>query len=143
MLRGEDWIPRSMIGEWIMSSRVTLYLAVRDAESVARRAGVAQAMRDMPYGTADEYAAMRDAAAEWAAIRDTVQEDCGQCGARHDALWTVRRVVADTLGPWNVYRVAGSGRTLPGGGLPMTLDKLPRDAARVQADAAARFWHAD
>lgn len=76
------------------------------------------------------------------AARDCVAMTCTQCGRSHDALWTVRRVIADTLGPWAVYRIAGESWTFPGGGLPLTLARLPRDAEPVDSAAHAAFWHA-
>lgn len=128
-----------------------IYLSLRDPERIAHRAELTRRMHALPGAdgsgpmSPEDYATLQALATEWAAERDTVQDaPCALgCGRTHDAVWTIARVVADTLGPWNVYRVNGEGHTLPGGGLPMTLDKLPRDARRLDAAAAAAFWHAE
>lgn len=126
-----------------------LHLSITDHAAVARRCELRASMDAIAptYNVAHyddpvipQFLELRN---EWAAIHTTIRQDCPSCGAAHDALWTVRRVVADTMGPWNVYRVHGSGHMLPGGGLPMTLDRVPRDAVRLSPDAMAAFWHAE
>jgi hypothetical protein len=126
-----------------------LYLSLRNPEAVAERARLAAEMHDIPGAadytgetlTADSFARLRELSAEWDRMRDTFQETCTACGAEHDAVWVIRRVPAGEMGPWIVYRINGGEWTLPGGGIPLTLDRVPRDARRLTVAEASAWWH--
>ena len=94
-----------------------------------------------PY-TADAWADAGTFTAALDAYNATVTEPCARCGRPHDCLWTVRRALADTFGPWPCYRLNGS-TTVVDPSLPHTVRRLPRDAEPVPADVAAALWHDD
>lgn len=124
--------------------RHTLYLSANDPAKVAAHAAASAEYATLYADGAPEPSREdRDALAARFTAPVAVRELCPTCGREHDALWTVRRVIADTLGPWNVYRIAGGAWTFPGGGLPLTLDRLPRDAVRLAPESMAAFWHAE
>lgn len=64
---------------------------------------------------------------------------CIQCGKVHDQVWTIRRVLADTMGPWGIFRINGKYSTL--GSITTNVDRLPRDAVKLDPTLLAHFWH--
>jgi hypothetical protein len=92
-----------------------------------------------PY-SAYAVALMQERAALAALPDGTVQAACPQCGRPHPALWTVRRALADTCGHFPVFRLNGMERVIDPT-LPTEVSALPRDAAPVLPDDAARLWH--
>jgi hypothetical protein len=114
-----------------MTRRHTLPLSLIDPAAVAFRAVLSDRISAIYADgeTSTAYALADGPSTLWAATRETVQEACVQCHALHDAVWTV-------------YSINGARTILPGGGIPLTVPKLPRDAMRLDPAAAAAFWHA-
>lgn len=66
--------------------------------------------------------------------------ECPRCGKMHDSLWTIRRVLVDTMGHFPVFRINGEEH-VPDMSLPHHVDRLPRDAKKIESEEFARLWH--
>jgi hypothetical protein len=65
--------------------------------------------------------------------------DCPVCGEAHEVLYAVRRVLADQMGHFPVFRFNGEMHPVDGT-LPHTLRYVPRDAVKLTKRQAHTYW---
>jgi len=68
------------------------------------------------------------------------EEQCQQCGKMHDSIWTIQRVLADTFGHFACFRINGEINVIDAS-LPHRVDRIPRDAKRIEPEEFSRVWH--
>lgn len=79
----------------------------------------------------------------WAGITREVNHDnfiCSLCGKDHPRLYEAFRRPAGMFGHWVIFRFNG-GEHVPDLSLPISVEKLPRDAKMVLQEETEKFWH--
>lgn len=65
---------------------------------------------------------------------------CHKCGKFHEVLYKFWRKPADTFGAWLVFRVNGI-EIVPDLSVPLSLEKMPRDAVKMTEEENSIAWH--
>jgi hypothetical protein len=65
---------------------------------------------------------------------------CSTCGKEHERIHVAFRQPAGMFGPWVVFRYNGE-KHVPDLSIPISVDRLPRDAVAMTDEENARAWH--
>lgn len=65
---------------------------------------------------------------------------CARCGGKHSVIYKVARRPVDMLGCWVRFRYNGALHA-PDLSVPISIDRLPRDAERMDEATATAYWH--
>lgn len=71
---------------------------------------------------------------------DGQEMDCATCGRKHPAIFEAFRRPRGMFGCWVIFEYNGE-KHVPDLSIPITVDRLPRDAKRVDDQDASKYWH--
>ena len=65
---------------------------------------------------------------------------CEECKCFHDTIYVAWRKPRGMFGPWVIFRYNGVNN-VPDLSIPISVNKLPRDAKRLSKDETINRWH--
>lgn len=66
--------------------------------------------------------------------------ECPKCGREHSVLYRAWRKPRGMMGCWVIFEYNGD-KHVPDLSVPISIEKIPKDAERMSIEYSAKYWH--